>query len=75
MEKPFIMLISAGAGLLINIGMYKVLHGGASHSHGLLSDGCAGHGHEHGHDHEHGHGHDHGHNHEHEHGEHGHDKK
>jgi zinc transporter 2 len=54
-SKPFIMLISAGAGLLINIGMYKVLHGGASHSHGLLSDGCAGHGHGHEHGHQHGH--------------------
>lgn len=59
-----IMLITAGGGLLINIVMYKVLHGGANHSHGLLSDGC-GHDHgEHGHDHgEHGHEHDHGHGH------------
>ncbi len=46
-QKPFVMLIAAGAGLVVNIIMYKVLHGGATHSHGLLADAC--HGHEHGH--------------------------
>jgi hypothetical protein len=35
--------------------MYKVLHNGSNHSHGLLADSCA-------HDHEHGHEHNHGHN-------------
>jgi len=45
------MLITAGGGLIVNIVMYKVLHNGSNHSHGLLSDGC---GHDHG---DHGHGH------------------
>ncbi len=40
-EKPFVMLIAAGGGLIVNIVMYKILHGGASHSHGLLADGCS----------------------------------
>jgi zinc transporter 2 len=53
-EDPFIMLITASAGLVINIVMYKILHG-ADHSHGLLSDGCQGHGHD---DHDHAHPHD-----------------
>ena len=39
------MLIVAVAGLFVNIAMYKVLHGGATHSHGLLSDSCSGHDH------------------------------
>ena len=39
-EKPFVMLITAGAGLLVNIIMYKVLHGAGSHGHGLMSDPC-----------------------------------
>lgn len=34
------MLITAGAGLVVNIVMYKILHGGGSHSHGLLADSC-----------------------------------
>ena len=38
------MLITAGGGLIVNIVMYKVLHNGENHSHGLLSDSC-GHGH------------------------------
>jgi zinc transporter 2 len=46
-EKPAIMLITAIAGLLINIILYKILHGGASHSHGLMAD-------EHDHSHSHG---------------------
>lgn len=41
------MLITAGGGLIVNIVMYKVLHNGENHSHGLLSDSC-GHG-DHGH--------------------------
>ena len=45
-EKPFIMLCTAGAGLLVNIVMYKILHGAGSHGHGLLADACD-------HDHEH----------------------
>lgn len=49
------MLITAGGGLIVNIVMYKVLHNGSNHSHGLLADSCA-------HDHEHGHEHNHGHN-------------
>jgi cation diffusion facilitator family transporter len=48
-EKPFVMLIAAGGGLVVNIAMYKVLHGGATHSHGLLADACHGHDHDHGH--------------------------
>ena len=51
-----IMLITACIGLLINIVMVKVLHGGMhGHSHGH------GHGHSHGHDHGHSHGHHHHH--------------
>lgn len=46
------MLIVAGGGLGVNILMYFVLHGGSSHSHGLMSEGCS---HEHGEE-----GHDHG---------------
>lgn len=66
-QKPFVMLIAAGAGFLVNVLMYKILHGGASHSHGLLSEPCDGHDHAHGHGHDHAHGHDHGHGHSHEH--------
>ena len=44
-----IMLITAGGGLIVNIVMYKILHNGSNHSHGLLSEGCA---HEHAHQHE-----------------------
>lgn len=36
--KPAIMLITAIAGLLINVILYKILHGGSSHSHGLMAD-------------------------------------
>lgn len=61
-EKPFVMLIAAGGGLIVNIAMYKILHGGATHSHGLLADDCHGHGH----DHDHGHKHDHDHGHKHD---------
>ncbi len=43
------MLITAGGGLLINIILYKILHGGASHSHGLLNDHDCDHDHDHGH--------------------------
>lgn len=39
-ENPLVMLITAAGGLVINIVMYKVLHGGKSHSHGLMSEGC-----------------------------------
>ena len=49
-----IMLITACIGLMINIVMVKVLHGGL-------------HGHDHGHGHGHGHGHDHHHHHHHHH--------
>lgn len=48
-ERPAIMLITAIAGMLINVILYKILHGGASHSHGLMS------GHDHDHDHSHSH--------------------
>ena len=48
-EEPMIMLITAGGGLIVNIVMYKILHNGSNHSHGLLSEGCA---HEHAHQHE-----------------------
>lgn len=52
-----VMLITAVGGIIVNIVMYKVLHNGDSHSHGLLSEGCS---HDHGeHDHAHGHGHEH----------------
>lgn len=34
-QEPKIMLIVAGGGLLVNIGMYFVLHSGGGHSHGL----------------------------------------
>jgi hypothetical protein len=44
------MLIVACAGLVINIVMYFILHGGSSHSHGLMSDSC---------DHDHNDKHDH----------------
>ena len=44
-EKPFVMFITACGGLIVNIVMYKVLHGAESHGHGLLADGCA---HDHG---------------------------
>ena len=37
-EKPLVMLIAAGADLVVNIAIYKVLHGGTEHSHGLLAD-------------------------------------
>lgn len=37
-EKPLVMLIAAGTDLIVNIAIYKVLHGGAQHSHGLLAD-------------------------------------
>jgi solute carrier family 30 (zinc transporter), member 2 len=47
-ELPAIMLITALAGLLINIILYKILHGGSSHSHGLMADE-----HDHSHDHSH----------------------
>jgi Co/Zn/Cd efflux system component len=57
-EKPMVMLIAAGADLIVNIAIYKVLHGGTEHSHGLLADHCDGHGHAHGHEHSHE-GHDH----------------
>ena len=65
------MLCTAVGGLLVNIIMYKILHGAGQHSHGLLADGCDhdhgdGHEHEHGHDHHHHHGHDHHHGHHHE---------
>lgn len=46
-ERPGIMLITAIVGLIINIILYKILHGGASHSHGLMAD----------HDHSHSHSH------------------
>ena len=36
-KEPLAMLIVAGAGLPVNIVMYFVLHGGGSHSHGLMS--------------------------------------
>jgi Co/Zn/Cd efflux system component len=53
------MLITAGGGLIVNIGMYFILHSGGSHSHGL-GQKCE-------HDHAEGDGHDHG--------THGHDHK
>ena len=37
-EKPIVMLIAAGADLIVNIAIYKVLHGGLEHSHGLLTN-------------------------------------
>ena len=40
------MLITAVAGMLINIILYKILHGGSNHSHGLMSGD-----HDHSHDH------------------------
>jgi len=46
------MLITAGAGLMINIVMYMILHNGSGHSHGLLAEECD-HDHEHEHDHHH----------------------
>ena len=64
-EKPKIMAITAFCGVVINIALFKVLHGGATHSHGLMHDSCDGHGHdpgeEHGHRHRHGHSHSHHH--------------
>lgn len=42
-ERPAIMLITSIAGVLINVILYNILHGGDEHSHGLLS----------GHDHDH----------------------
>jgi Co/Zn/Cd efflux system component len=48
-EKPFVMLIAATADLFVNIAIFKVLHGGANHSHGLLAGECS-----HGHSHDHG---------------------
>jgi Co/Zn/Cd efflux system component len=46
-EKPFVMFITAVGGLIVNIVMYKVLHGADHHGHGLLADSC---------DHDHGEG-------------------
>ena len=37
-KQPVIMLITSVVGLLINVVLYKILHGGSSHSHGLLND-------------------------------------
>jgi Co/Zn/Cd efflux system component len=34
------MFITACGGLIVNIVMYKVLHGADSHGHGLLGDEC-----------------------------------
>lgn len=47
-ERPAIMVITAIAGMLINVILYNILHGGSSHSHGLMS------GHDHDHSHSHG---------------------
>ena len=64
-REPKIMAMTAGFGVVVNIVLFKVLHGGATHSHGLMHDSCAGHGH--GHDHSHSHGDHHHHSHEHKH--------
>lgn len=50
-ERPAIMLITAIAGLLINVVLYKILHGGSHHSHGLMAD-------DHSHSHSHSHSQD-----------------
>lgn len=50
-EKPLVMIVAATADLLVNIGIYKILHQGPTHSHGLLGNPCQ-HGHHH-HDHHH----------------------
>ena len=72
-EQPTVMLIVAGCGLPVNILMYFVLHSG-SHSHGLMSEECKGHGSQsndsNNDDDEHNHENNHGHNHEHNHGHH-----
>jgi zinc transporter 2 len=62
------MLIIGAFGLLVNISMLKVLHGGHDHKHGEEGHSHGGiFGHSHSHDHGHSHGHSHGHKHNHEH--------
>jgi solute carrier family 30 (zinc transporter), member 2 len=62
------MLIVGAFGLLVNISMLKVLHGGHDHKHGEEGHSHGGiFGHSHSHDHGHSHGHSHGHKHNHEH--------
>jgi zinc transporter 2 len=47
-EQPLIMLIVAGGGLMVNIGMYFVLHSGTGgHSHGLGQECTHSHSEEH----------------------------
>lgn len=58
-EKPLIMLIAAAADLFVNLSIYKVLHEGPGHSHGLLGGHCHGHGHGHHHHDHHHHHHEH----------------
>ena len=35
-----IMLITAVAGFIVNFAIYKILHHGGEHNHGLISNGC-----------------------------------
>lgn len=54
-EKPLVMLVAAGADLVVNIAIFKVLHEGHNHSHGLLNSCSHSHSHSHSHDHHHHH--------------------
>jgi zinc transporter 2 len=51
-EKPLVMMIAATADLLVNIAIYKILHQGPTHSHGLMASPCQHNHHHHDH-HEH----------------------
>lgn len=55
--QPWFMFGTAVFGLVCNLSMLKVLHGGPGHNH---DHGDGGHDHGHGHSHDHGHKHDHG---------------
>jgi len=35
-KEPLIMVITAACGVLINVMLYNILHGGETHSHGLM---------------------------------------
>ena len=56
-RQPKYMVITAGLGVVVNIVLFKVLHHGAGHSHGLMHEphhhhenhGCCDHKHHHSH--------------------------